>query len=65
MQVVLEGLEGEIPLAELCNKYQMRQSMFYYWLRELQSKGHKIFESAKTSKKNKGYKKKSKSLNLP
>lgn len=51
MQVVLEGLEGKIPLAELCNKHQIRQSMFYYWLRELQSKGHKVFESAKQTKK--------------
>ena len=51
MQVVLEGLEGKIPLAELCNKYQIRQSMFYYWLKELQAKGYKVFESVKQTKK--------------
>ena len=51
MQIVLEGLEGKIPLAELCNKYQIRQSMFYYWLKELQSKGHIAFESEKQTKK--------------
>jgi len=51
MQIVLEGLEGKIQLSELCNKYQITQSMFYYWVKELQTKGHKIFESVKESKK--------------
>lgn len=51
MQIILEALENKIPLAELCNKHQITQSMFYYWLRELQAKGHKIFESVKQSKK--------------
>lgn len=51
MQIVLEGLEGKTPLAQLCNKYQISQGLFYYWLRELQAKGHKVFESVKESKK--------------
>lgn len=51
MQIILESLEGKIPLAELCNKYQVRQSMYYYWLKELQAKGHKVFESEKQTKK--------------
>jgi transposase-like protein len=51
MQIVLEGLEGKMPLAELCNKYQIRQSMFYYWQKELQAKGHIAFESEKQTKK--------------
>lgn len=51
VKIVLEGLEGKVPLAQLCNRYQITQSMFYYWLSELQAKGHEIFESSKRSKK--------------
>jgi len=51
MQIVIEGLEGKIPLAELCNKYQIRQNLYYYWLKELQAKGYKVFESEKQTKK--------------
>lgn len=51
MQIILESLEGKMPLAELCNKYQIRQSMYYYWLKELQAKGYKVFESEKQTKK--------------
>lgn len=51
MQIVLEGLENKMPLAELCNKHQISQGLFYYWLRELQNKGYKVFESRKQSKK--------------
>lgn len=51
MQIVIDGLEGKIPLAQLCNKYQISQGLFYYWLKELQAKGHKVFESVKETKK--------------
>lgn len=51
MKIVLEGLEGKAPVAELCNKYQIRQSMYYNWLKEFQTKGHKVFESGKQSNK--------------
>ncbi len=51
MQILLEGLEGKTQLSELCNKYQITQSMFYYWIKELQTKGYKVFESVKESKK--------------
>ena len=51
MQIILENLENKMPLAELCNKYQISQSLYYYWLKELQAKGHKAFESVKQTKK--------------
>lgn len=51
VKIVLEGLENKVPLAQLCNRYQITQSMYYYWLNELQAKGHEIFESTKRSKK--------------
>jgi transposase-like protein len=51
MQVILEALENKIPLAQLCNKYQISQNLYYYWLKEFQAKSHKVFESAKETKK--------------
>ena len=62
MQIVLEGLEGRTQLAELCNKYHITQSLFYYWVKELQTKGHKAFESVKESKKEKRLKEENKKL---
>lgn len=50
-RIVLEGLEGKIPLAELCNKYQITQTQYYYWLKELEKSAHRIFESRKSSKR--------------
>lgn len=50
-RIVLEGLEGKIPLAELCNKYQIKQNQYYYWLNEFQKSGYRLFEKARTSKK--------------
>ena len=50
-KIVLEGLENKIPLAELCNKYKISQSLYYYWLKEFQAKAHKVFEASKLSKK--------------
>lgn len=50
-KIVIEGLENKIPLSELCNKYRITQSLYYYWLNEFQAKAHKAFESAKLSKK--------------
>ena len=50
-KIVLEGLENKIPLAELCNRYQISQSQYYYWLNEFQAKAHQIFESARRTKK--------------
>ena|SRR4030042_682150 len=62
IQIVLEGLEGRTQLSELCNKYHITQSMFYYWVKELQAKGHKIFESVKESKKEQKLKEENKKL---
>ena len=51
LKIVLEGLEGKLPLAELCNKYQIKQSQYYYWLNDLQKHGSKAFEKTKNTKK--------------
>lgn len=31
IQIVLEGLRGEIPIAELCRKEGIQPSMYYNW----------------------------------
>ena len=62
LKIVLEGLEGKIPLAELCNKYQIKQSQYYYWLNDLQKHGFKVFEKTKPSKKQEQLKEENKKL---
>ena len=48
-KIVLEGLENNITIAELCNK-------------ELQSKAHKVFETKKQTKKERNLKEENKKL---
>ncbi len=31
MQVILEGIRGEIPIAELRTKYEINQAQYYKW----------------------------------
>ena len=50
-KIVLESLQNNLPLAELCNRYQMSQSQYYYWLNEFQAKAHEIFDSTRKLKK--------------
>ena len=50
-KVIFEGIEGKIPLVELCNRYQISQSQYYSWLKEFQTNAYKAFESPKSPKK--------------
>ncbi len=50
-KIVLESLQNKIPLAELCNRHQITQSLYYYWLNEFQTKSHEVFNTTKRSKK--------------
>jgi transposase-like protein len=50
-KIVLESLQNKIPLSELCNRYQITQSLYYYWLNEFQAKSHEVFNTTKKSKK--------------
>jgi transposase-like protein len=49
--IILEHLEQQVPVATLCNKHQISQGLFAYWLKEFQSKAHKAFEIEKQNKK--------------
>ena len=48
--ILLEHLQHQVPVATLCNKYQISQGTFAYWLKEFQNKAHKAFDSIKQSK---------------
>ncbi len=49
--IVLEYLEHKMPVATLCNKYEIRQSLLSYWLKEFQAKAHKAFDKVQQGKK--------------
>jgi transposase-like protein len=44
LMIVLEGLKGQVPLGELCAKFQISQSLFYKWRDQLLSNGQKVFD---------------------
>lgn len=50
-KIVLECLDGKVPVSEICNKYGIRQSAFAYWLKAFEQKGYQVFETDKRSKK--------------
>jgi len=61
-KIILEHLEQQVPVAALCNKYQITQSLFYYWLKEFQAKAHKAFDTEKRTKKEQHLKDENKKL---
>jgi transposase-like protein len=42
LQIVLEGLKGQVPLGELCARHQLSQSQYYQWRDQLLSQGTRI-----------------------
>lgn len=46
-QIVLEGLEGKVPLSEICNHYQIPQAMYYRWLGEFRRRASHVFEPSR------------------
>ena len=50
-KIVLEELQSKQPLSELCNNYQISQNQYYNWLKEFQSKSHKVFDSSRKSRR--------------
>ena len=61
-KIILESLEHKIPIAELCNKYQISQSLYYYWLTEFEKRAYKAFESQHKNKKEQRLKEENKKL---
>lgn len=50
-KIVLEGLNGSVPLSEICVKYQIAQAQYYRWLGEFEKQGYRAFETTKNVKK--------------
>ena len=44
LTIVLQGLKGEISIAELCNRHQISQSQYYKWRDRLLADGPKVFD---------------------
>ncbi len=44
LHIVLEGMSGKAPLAELCQIHGISQAQFYQWKERLLKDGAKVFE---------------------
>lgn len=44
-KIVLEGLQGHIPVSELCAKYEVHQSQYYTWRDQFLRDGMQVFQS--------------------
>ena len=51
LQIVLEGLSGQIEISKLCAKYQVSQTQYYQWRDQLLKHGHQAFEAKSITKK--------------
>ena len=51
LQIVLEGLSGQIEISKLCAKYQIAQTQYYQWRDNLLKFGHQAFETKNITKK--------------
>lgn len=51
LQIVLEGLSGQIEISKLCVKYQVSQTQYYLWRDQLLKFGHQSFETKNITKK--------------
>lgn len=51
LQIVLEGLSGQIEISKLCAKYQVSQTQYYQWRDQLLKHGHQAFETKNITKK--------------
>ena len=51
LQIVLEGLSGNIEISKLCSTYQIAQTQYYQWRDQLLKHGHQAFETKNQTKK--------------
>ena len=43
LMVVIEGLKGNVTIAQLCNQHQITQAQYYKWRDQLFKEGEKLF----------------------
>lgn len=48
VQIVMEGIRGEISVAELCRKYDINDSSYYKWNKEFLEAGKKRLQGDET-----------------
>jgi len=53
LKIVLEDLSGQIEISNLCNKYQISQTLYYRWRAQLLSHCHQAIEMKNITKKEK------------
>ena len=53
MRIVMEGISGTIPVADLCRKYDLRPARFYSWKEKLLKNSSHVFEDR--GRKNNSY----------
>ena len=51
LQIVLEGLSGQIEISKLCSKYQIAQTQYYKWRDNLLKHGYQANEIKNVTKK--------------
>ena len=44
LKIALEGLKGEVSVAELCNGHEISQTQYYQWRDRLLKDGAKVFD---------------------
>ena len=50
-RIVIEGLQSNGQLAQVCNKYQISQGQYYGWQKELETKAFSVFEGQGQTKR--------------
>lgn len=50
-KVVIEGLRGNVTVAELCAKYGVHQSQYYNWRDQFLREGNKVFQNKDNDKR--------------
>jgi transposase-like protein len=48
--IVLEGLKGNVSIAELCRKYQISEALYYRWRDKFLEGGRKAFLSPESDR---------------
>ena len=50
-KIVLEGLQGQISVSELCNKHEIQQSQYYNWRDKFLREGASVFQNNDATKR--------------
>jgi transposase-like protein len=50
LKIVMEGMNGNISVADLCRKYNIGTARFYYWKDQLPNSAHEIPQDSNESR---------------